>query len=119
MSNQNEMGDLNELDALSEAIEHMDMDEPPEEMPMNPEAPSAEDLIPREEAITSPTLLRLDETRRPRPDIKCAVCPNAVWFATDREVKCYCRIMYLLTWQTSEKTDIVLCDGTMIGSDLE
>ena len=59
----------------------------------------------------SHTLLTLPSSRRPRDAIACTACPNSLWFTTDTDVKCYCRLMYLLTWTSQEPLDILQCDG--------
>ena len=48
----------------------------------------------------SPTLGALDINRRPKVKTVCETCPNSVWFSSPTEVKCYCRVMYLVTWST-------------------
>ena len=42
-----------------------------------------------------------------------------LWFASDTEVKCYCRVMYLITWSTKEPVNIKLCDGPFLGDQGE
>ena len=59
----------------------------------------------------SPTLAELEASRRPSPEVVCGTCPNSVWFASPNEVKCYCRVMFLVTWSTSEPNQITNCDG--------
>ena len=67
--------------------------------------------------VSSPALESLDKQRRPRPATVCEGCPNSVWFTSPTEVKCYCRVMYLVTWSTKEPNQITACDGIFIGSD--
>lgn len=64
--------------------------------------------------IGSPTLRGLPESRRPKHETACAVCPNSVWFASTAEVKCYCRVMFLVTWSTKEPNEIKACDGMFV-----
>ena len=47
--------------------------------------------------------------------VVCGNCLNSVWFASQSEVKCYCRVMYLVSWSTKEPNQITLCDGVFIG----
>lgn len=79
----------------------------------------AEDGHPRrpplQEASTSPTLARLDATRRPSASTVSERCPNSVWFASATEVKCYCRVMYLLTWNSREPQPLTSRDGVLLG----
>ncbi|CZW33217.1 Uncharacterised protein [Enterobacter hormaechei] len=67
--------------------------------------------ISEESAPLSPTLAALEPSRRPAQGVACATCPNSIWFASENEVRCYCRAMYLVTWSTREPTEISLCDG--------
>lgn len=69
--------------------------------------------------VESPTLQALAESRRPAPEVACCTCPNSLWFASDTEVKCYCRVMYLITWSTKEPVNIKLCDGPFLGDQGE
>jgi hypothetical protein len=63
----------------------------------------------------SPTLQGLEPLRRPKDKTACETCRNSVWFASPLEVKCYCRVMYLVSWSTREPNQISLCDGVFIG----
>ena len=63
----------------------------------------------------SPTLDALDESRRPKASTVCERCPNSVWFASPVEVKCYCRVMFLVTWSSREPNQITHCDGEFLG----
>jgi hypothetical protein len=47
----------------------------------------------------------------------CEQCPNSVWFHSPKEVKCYCRVMYLVVWSTKEPSQITGCDGLFIGQE--
>ena len=47
----------------------------------------------------------------------CEACPNSVWFSSPTEVKCYCRVMYLVTWSTKEPNQITGCDGMYLGQE--
>lgn len=66
---------------------------------------------------TSPTLSALDENRRPSQKTVCERCPHSVWFASPEEVKCYCRVMYLVSWSTKEQNQIINCDGEFLGKE--
>ena len=65
----------------------------------------------------SPTLAGLEKIRRPQAGTVCETCPNSVWFASPVEVKCYCRVMYLVTWSSKEALRITACDGVFLGQD--
>jgi hypothetical protein len=63
----------------------------------------------------SPTLATLPLSRRPQPGTVCETCPNSVWFASKKAVKCYCRVLFLVTWSSEEPNQIMHCDGVFLG----
>src|SRR5574338_202543 len=65
----------------------------------------------------SPTLGALDASRHPKASTVCEECPNSVWFASPAEVKCYCRVMFLVTWSSKAPNQITHCDGAFLGQD--
>ena len=65
----------------------------------------------------SPTLAALEENRRPKAKTVCEGCPNSVWFTSPAEVKCYCRVMFLITWSNKEPNQLTACDGIFLGQD--
>jgi hypothetical protein len=67
--------------------------------------------------VASPTLQQLEASRRPKVSTVCETCRNSVWFTTPAEVKCYCRVMYLITWSNKEPTQFTGCDGLYIGQE--
>lgn len=69
---------------------------------------------PQDPPGASPTLDALDESRRPKASTVCEHCPNSVWFASPRELKCYCRVMFLVTWSSREPNQITHCDGEFL-----
>jgi hypothetical protein len=79
--------------------------------------PSEEHPFQVEESQVSPTLVALDESRRPKARTLCEVCPNSMWFSSPAEVKCYCRVMFLVTWSTKEPNQITGCDGIFLGQE--
>lgn len=92
-----------------EPPEPLDLQEPPE-----PSGSVSMDDMP---SVPSPTLEALEETRRPKQKTLCETCPNAVWFTSPSEVKCYCRVMYLVIWSSKEPNQITGCDGIYIGQE--
>lgn len=68
-------------------------------------------------SVPSQALARLDKRRRPNPATVCESCPNSVWFTSPKEVKCYCRVMYLITWSTRDPNQITSCDGVFLRRD--
>ena len=69
--------------------------------------------------IVTMTLSSIDPVRRPNPSTVCEVCPAGVWMAAPREVKCYCRILHMFTWKTTEPTELTHCDGLAIAMEKE
>jgi hypothetical protein len=69
--------------------------------------------------IVTMTLSSIDPGRRPNPSTVCEVCPAGVWMAAPREVKCYCRILHMFTWKTTEPTELTHCDGLAIAMEKE
>lgn len=67
--------------------------------------------------IGSLTLSQVDAKRRPSPSTVCEICPASVWMASPREVKCYCRIMHLITWSTTEPHALTHCDGIALAEE--
>ncbi|HEX7640080.1 MAG TPA: conjugal transfer protein TraH [Burkholderiaceae bacterium] len=90
---------------LEDALSSLDGPEAPDSPPGPPPAVSA----------ASPTLQQLDKSRRPKVATVCETCPNSVWFASPAEVKCYCRVMFLVSWSTHEPNQITACDGASLG----
>ena len=93
---------------ISEAMAILDHERsqaktPAEQIPENPAT-----------SVTSPTLASLDETRHPKAGTICEHCPGSVWFASPVELKCYCRVMYLVTWSSQEPSQITHCDGEFL-----
>ena len=66
------------------------------------------------EPYASPTLQRLEASRRPKPSTVCEACPGSVWFTSPAGVKCYCRVMHLVTWSTEEPNELTHCDGEVM-----
>ena len=72
------------------------------------------------EGQLSPTLLRVEESRRPpqkdenmgrEGPLACATCPNARWFETYVELSCHCTAFHTLTWTTHAPGQIEYCDA--------
>ena len=62
-------------------------------------------------SYVSPILQQLPSNRRPNPSTVCELCPGSVWLASPKAVKCYCRVMHLVTWSTEEPNTLTHCDG--------
>lgn len=59
----------------------------------------------------SPTITNLQKDQRPQPSTVCETCPASVWLKSPVELKCYCRVMHLVTWGPEDKTVLTACDG--------
>ena len=92
--------------------------EPGEEMLDDLEPPQVDDspFAPLDDQ-QSLVLQELDASRRPKARTVCERCPNSVWFSSPKEVKCYCRVMFLVTWSTKEPNQLTGCDGMFLGQE--
>lgn len=104
-------------DALIDAALAVLETAPPSARPAEAAAMSAAAQTPLPPA--SPTLDALDASRRPTAGTVCEHCPNSVWFASPTELKCYCRVMFLVTWSSQAPNQITHCDGTFLGQEDE
>ena len=116
-------------DLLDAALSALDQPLPEPRQPKRKDTPAASTASTADTADTqgmeptpqggapSPTLAGLDKTRRPKASTVCEACPNSVWFASPAEVKCYCRVMFLVTWSSREPQQITACDGVFLGQD--
>lgn len=131
MSEQEHAADLEQLMALGAEMVSDQSTAPPESKEIESslasatmsEAEMAESMeqYAQERTRSSTTLegLALERPHRlPKEATACEECPNAVWFATQDELKCYCRVMYLVTWSNREPQTIQLCDGQYIGQEV-
>ena len=62
----------------------------------------------------SPTLSALDKARQPQIKTACETCPNSIWFSSPEEVKCYCRLMHMISWSDKDSNLITMCDGKFL-----
>lgn len=104
-------------DALIDAALAVLETAPPSAHPAEVAAMSAAEQTPLPPG--SPTLDALDASRRPTAGTVCEHCPNSVWFASPTELKCYCRVMFLVTWSSQAPNQITHCDGTFLGQEDE
>ena len=117
--NQPKMSIEDELDAALAALDGGPLPTTPATSGPGTAAPATPEqtMSPQEPHSASPTLDALDESRRPRAGTVCEHCPNSVWFASPRELKCYCRVMFLVTWSSREPSQITHCDGEFLGQE--
>lgn len=106
--------DPNIEDELDAALAALDSDPLPTSTPGQPPSEAAAPIpasTTPPTSIGSSTLDALDKSRRPKVSTVCEHCPDSVWFASPTEVKCYCRVMFLITWSDKEPNQITHCDG--------
>ena len=103
---------------LERALETLERAPPPASPPSPPSPPTPNHgAPPHPELVPSPTLEALEAIRRPQPGTACESCRNSVWFASKVELKCYCRVMYLVTWSSNQPQQISACDGMFLGGE--
>lgn len=52
--------------------------------------------------------------QRPRPDVACADCMNSIWFRSETDLSCFCKVMHAMVWGSMSKTqEILSCGGRM------
>lgn len=52
--------------------------------------------------------------RQPRPDVACADCMNSIWFRSEQELSCFCKVMHAIVLGSMSKTpEILACGGRM------
>jgi hypothetical protein len=56
----------------------------------------------------------LDKPRLLKVKTVCARCPHSVWHKTPKDLKCYCRVMYVISWSTDTPNQITACDGMFL-----
>ena len=76
-------------------------------------------LRPAEPAeYASPTVVRLEPGRRPKPSPICATCPHSLWFASTDHLRCFCRLMHIVTWNSEEPSSAIsACDGILLSGE--
>jgi hypothetical protein len=85
----------------------------PAEIQTNEHQTESED----EPLYSSFTLQQLEPNRRPLARTACDSCPHAVWFSTPTELRCYCRVMFLVSWDSKKPSEITSCDGPLLGME--
>lgn len=108
---------MTEDDALDAALASFSSQELPTSTTLDATAPPPSALVDEATEHPSQTLAALDESRHPKAKTVCETCPNSVWFASPAELKCYCRVMYLVTWSSKEPNQLTHCDGQYLGQD--
>lgn len=104
------------IDAALAALEQASP--PPTPLFSSGREPAPDGTVPTAAATAaSPTLDALDASRRPQAATVCERCPNSVWFASPMELKCYCRVMFLVTWSSAAPNQITHCDGALLGAE--
>jgi hypothetical protein len=103
---ENAMTDEERIDAALAQLENRPFDDPMDAMPpAPPEPPTSAD------PARGPTLTALDPSRLPKNSTVCETCPLSLWFASERELRCYCRLMFTITWDNADPRPLSHCDG--------
>jgi hypothetical protein len=63
--------------------------------------------------------MQIDAGRRPNPPTVCEICKASVWMASQYEVRCYCRIMHVISWETTDPKPLTACDGIALAEERE
>jgi len=67
------------------------------------------------EPENNPNLEVIDSTpadRKPRPDVACVDCLSSVWFRSEQDLSCFCKVMHAMVWGSMSKTpEILACGG--------
>jgi len=66
---------------------------------------------PVEEDFPSPTIELIGADRRPSAPTVCERCSHAMWHATATDLKCYCRVMHVMSWVSTDPMPLTHCDG--------
>ena len=69
---------------------------------------------PADMAHLSPTLVSLEAKRQPSPEPVCVACPKSMWLSQSASLKCFCRVMHAVTWDSDDPQPILTCDGAMM-----
>ena len=85
-----------------------------------------------DESSSQPALTSMTLTEIAKPDhpyhklfpsdksLACKKCPNAIWTVVDKKnLNCFCNLMRVTSWKTSEPMPIPLCDGILMGTPTE
>ena len=105
------------LEAASDAEDPTPTPDLAEEATPGSLLPSAAPLAIGPPSAASPTLAALEASRHPQQKTACETCPNSVWFSSPEEVKCYCRVMYLVAWSSQAPNQITHCDGLYLSRE--
>lgn len=63
------------------------------------------------ESWRGPTLSSLEQARLPKVSTVCESCPVSLWLASAKELRCYCRMMHTMTWDSADPRPLTHCDG--------
>lgn len=91
-----------------------------EEDPEDPEEglPDPDGLPPDIAELDSPVLIALakaGDPHQPDPKVACRRCKGAIWMKTGSAVACFCTIMHLKVWESTDWMSYMeLCDGKFL-----
>ena len=116
------INDKTEQQEIENALKLLDQEEQEQQQPQQqqPQQPQPQPQPQQDRAVPYQELLTLEELpliRLPSEATICETCPNAIWLASIEEVRCYCQIMQIMIWKTSEPETLILCDGIFQNSE--
>ena len=91
------------------SIQHQD-DHQPQYWPDSP-PPDLDESQGIELQTTSFVLNSLPPEQRPTQQVACMTCPLANWMLRGKSVEAYCRMLYLVVWETATPGKILRCDA--------
>ena len=52
----------------------------------------------------------------PKVAVACMQCPMALWQLEDKSLRCYCRVLYRMVWETTKPGKIRACDAPLLAA---
>ncbi len=96
--------ELASLSALSNLLES-------EQMEDIPVPDQQEEITSEHQDLVHPALNRIDEKLRPDANVSCLKCPMANWYGNALVLKCYCKEMFAVIYDSDNPVDAVTyCD---------
>ena len=95
--------------ALAQLETRADGDHPQDSTEVTCRAPPTSPALSR-----GPTLTALGSSRLPKVSTICELCPLSLWFASAKELRCYCRLMFTVTWDSTAPLPLTHCDGPQL-----
>lgn len=65
---------------------------------------------------TSLVLMQTPKELYPTQAVACMQCPIAVWQLEDKSLRCHCRVLYKVVWETAKPGKIRACDAPLLAA---